>query len=758
MEQVTALTKTAHLSRELLKILLFGFFFGAVTGFVVNFLSRVWVFPVPGPIMAVEEIILLGLNALSGHEVMLSNDATWPMLMTFSNAGAIWGIICAVLSGFALIILLRRVTSGIYALTAGIIILGNTTLYSLIWASSVLFDTVRITPYNYKSVALLAVWNLLAAVITGSIVIYLHRLFRRKRKSALLLIGIIISCFISGNIFASVQKSKFKSLRTQLVQEPLVAEAVDSRVLVLGIDGLEWDLVNRFIAEGKMPTFKNLISRGVACRLRTDIPYLSPVVWTSVSTGFTKARHGITGFFSPDGKLFDGTDVRKKPVWELLNEAGIESGIFNWFFSWPAKPLKGYCVTELFSYENLQCRTYPEKQFRGVPGSLDLEKEIADIIDFEYNPDYTDHSFESTEYQLNAFFRRCTDELKRDLLAIAAADSILSRPGGPPAFSAVYLKGTDTFSHLLWRYYSAWSKLAEKQDPEADQHEKTELFGPGIEAYYRLADRTLGRFLSYYTEGREPSIFVLSDHGFGPRSIGLRDFDFNKFFQELGWLHFAEKGGRIVWEKTKVFDYKLTPGFRNFRRKIALNLKERNSNGIVEAGASADSLLTSIIRVLDSVKTESGKRVFVDLERASSGLPYDLLVTVRLHLLNNRIDLNGSSYLLREFFTLNDISGMHRYDAFLLLNGPPFSENIHISRGGVRDIAPTIVHLFGLPVPIEMEGRVLLHAMKQEYVSTHPVRYSRDWILDSDRIGAAQLSGQVLQEEMEKLKSLGYVR
>jgi len=758
VELYTALNKKERLLRELFTIILFGSACGAIVGFIVNFISRIWLFPLPGPVMAVEELFLLGLKALSGRELMLSSDAALPMLMLFSNVGAAWGFVCAVLLGVPAVVFRRRATSGILGLIAGFIVLGNVTLYSLIWASSVIFDTVRLTPYNYKSVALLAAGNLLAASMAGVMVNLIHRGFFKTRKSTLIFVGITIACFLFGNLAAGVQKHKFSEKRDSLVPDRFSTKYDGSKILVLGVDGFEWDLVNQFISEGKLPNIKNLVSRGVSCRLRTDIPYLSPVVWTSVATGFTKAQHGITGFFTPDGKLFDGTDVRKKPVWELLSEKGIECGVFNWFFTWPAIPLKGYCVSELFSYENLQCRAYPEEPFSGIFDSLDFEKELGTTISFEYNPEYTRHSFESREYQLNAFYRRCTDELKKDLAAIAAADSILSKPGGPPAFSAVYLKGTDTFSHLMWRYYSVWNEYAGGKNNGNALDEKTEMFGPALEAYYKLVDRTLGRFLSYYSGDPEPSVFVLSDHGFGPRSVGLRDFDFNKFFEAQGWLSFEKKTGLIDWEKTSVFDYKLTPGFRNFRRKIALNVKDRSVNGIVEPGADTDSLLATVIEVLESMVAENGKHVFIDIERASPGLPYDLLVTVRLHLLNQEILVNGTPYLLRDFFTLNDISGMHRYDAFMLLSGPHFSENKRLSRCSIRDIAPTVIHLFGLPVPIEMEGKVLLRAMKPESISSNPVRYSQEWNLDANRIGAASLGAEILQEELEKLKSLGYVR
>ena len=73
-----------------------------------------------------------------------------------------------------------------------------------------------------------------------------------------------------------------------------VARDLGTRAVVIGIDGADWKIIDALVAEGRMPHLEGLRSRGVRGQIETlhDIP-LSPVIWTSVATGKTAAKHGI---------------------------------------------------------------------------------------------------------------------------------------------------------------------------------------------------------------------------------------------------------------------------------------------------------------------------------------------------------------------------------------------------------------------------------------------------------------------------------
>jgi len=81
--------------------------------------------------------------------------------------------------------------------------------------------------------------------------------------------------------------------------------AVRSRkVIILGVDGLDPDLLTKFMAEGIMPNFARLAEQGSFRRLTTSIPPQSPVAWSNLITGLNAGGHGIFDFIHRDPKTF----------------------------------------------------------------------------------------------------------------------------------------------------------------------------------------------------------------------------------------------------------------------------------------------------------------------------------------------------------------------------------------------------------------------------------------------------------------------
>ena len=68
------------------------------------------------------------------------------------------------------------------------------------------------------------------------------------------------------------------------------------RTIILGLDGADWVLVNRFVREGKLPHFEKVFREGAIGPLKTYIPTLSPLIWTTLVTGHTPSTHGIENF------------------------------------------------------------------------------------------------------------------------------------------------------------------------------------------------------------------------------------------------------------------------------------------------------------------------------------------------------------------------------------------------------------------------------------------------------------------------------
>ena len=148
-------------------------------------------------------------------------------------------------------------------------------------------------------------------------------------------------------------RTVWRMLRHRKKSKPLVR-----RVVVVGLDGQDPNLTDRFLAEGKLPNFAKLAETGCYRRLRTTFPSVSPVAWSSFSTGVQAGKHNIFDFLDRDRRTYlpvlSSTRIgsvskflkigkwripmekpeltllrRSKPFWTLLGEANIWSTVLR---------------------------------------------------------------------------------------------------------------------------------------------------------------------------------------------------------------------------------------------------------------------------------------------------------------------------------------------------------------------------------------------------------------------------------------------
>ena len=76
------------------------------------------------------------------------------------------------------------------------------------------------------------------------------------------------------------------------------------RIVILGLDGFDPALTERFMNNGDLPNFLNLKEGGSFRRLRTTTPSISPVAWSTFSTGVNPGKHAIFDFYTRDPKNY----------------------------------------------------------------------------------------------------------------------------------------------------------------------------------------------------------------------------------------------------------------------------------------------------------------------------------------------------------------------------------------------------------------------------------------------------------------------
>lgn len=177
---------------------------------------------------------------------------------------------------------------------------------------------------------------------------------------------------------------------------PLAVLSTSDRWIVIGVDGLSRELLDRSVAMGITPHLAALEQEAYVAPLAVPEKLVPPVSWTTIATGVSPAEHGI---LTPEVRRWLGLSswmqitplelalrsvvadaglgqrqpvsgyLRKsKAFWEILSDSGLRSGIVNWWGSWPAFPLRGWNISEryyfkLASHQKPQDETYPAELF-----------------------------------------------------------------------------------------------------------------------------------------------------------------------------------------------------------------------------------------------------------------------------------------------------------------------------------------------------------------------------------------------------------
>lgn len=123
-------------------------------------------------------------------------------------------------------------------------------------------------------------------------------------------------------------------------------KTIADKIAVLGIDGFEPSLANKFMKQGKMPNLQAFVNRG-ACRedllLLGGVPTVTPPMWTTLATGAYPNTHGITAFFNQHPEqldtvvyALDSRSCKAEPIWNVFAEAGKSTLVWHWpGSSWP---------------------------------------------------------------------------------------------------------------------------------------------------------------------------------------------------------------------------------------------------------------------------------------------------------------------------------------------------------------------------------------------------------------------------------------
>ncbi len=299
-------------------------------------------------------------------------------------------------------------------------------------------------------------------------------------------------------------------------------------LLLLGADGLEWDLLLRFMAEGALPNLAQLAHDGFVGSLRTLEQTLSPLIWTTVATGRRPEEHGILGFSyrGHDGQphLFLSLHRRCKALWNLHDEAGLSTEVIGWWCTFPVEPIRGGMVAQTSTraqariedgtviwkgsvLPGLPHQVWPEERLPVMDAHAralaDAIAEGRDPVAARFGPP------PPQERRLpNQLYGALQQSHYADLLFRAVATDVLDAAAagaGLPDALLLYLGSVDVASHMFWRY------LEPDRYDDPPTAADVARFGATILAAYQFIDETVGEL-----RRRAPhaDFLLVSDHGF----------------------------------------------------------------------------------------------------------------------------------------------------------------------------------------------------------------------------------------------------
>lgn len=475
-----------------------------------------------------------------------------------------------------------------------------------------------------------------------------------------------------------------------------------SQVLMLGLDGADWDVMWALLREGKLPHFRELIAQGSVAQLRTTLPWKTPIVWTSMATGKRAYAHGVRDFVTREPTTgrpvpMSVGERRLPAIWDMTNRAGLPVTLVNWYGSWPAEPIQGSWVSDRLHFDGLDRRVHPEELWPTVKPLMMSESRTV-----------TTHEAVMAQIGLK----------------------LLERDRSP--LWALYLRETDHEAHLGWHAFAgrrgSWLTRTLHHLTPAQAAQQPDTLA---EAYQR-ADEVLGAMRRLAPDA---TILVVSDHGAGLKAPGLRHFNLNPLLDLLG------VGARLSDASDHAWLAK--------RRLIPT----RGDGALIMTRVE----LEDIAQQLRILKTSDGQRVFTAVRvKDEPPLSGAIEAQVAWHLKESDVALNGGTVTVSSLTWQTQRSGTHRMHGILILAGHGIRSGYRIREASVLDVAPTLCALLGIPVARDFEGRILEEAFTTAQRATRrPPRIATYGARSASYRPEPTVADQEL---LDRLKTLGYLQ
>lgn len=459
----------------------------------------------------------------------------------------------------------------------------------------------------------------------------------------------------------------------------------DRRVILLEFNELSPALIEGFMAEGELPNFRRLRdeSRVYISDAEEAAPNLEPwIQWVTVHSGLSYDQHGIF-------HLGDGHKLENKCLWDLISAAGLPVWVCGSMNQRVDLPINGAILPDPWAAEARPFPSSLEPFYRFVRQNVQeytndrvplSASDYAAFLRFMVTHGLRPKTAVEIAKQLmmervnrQAKWRRATilDKLQWDVFRWFYRDL-------KPAFSTFFINSTAHFQHAHWRDMDPTPFTVKP----TEEHRKE--FGGAVLFGYREMDRIVGEALDLATA--DGAALILSS------ALGQQPC-----------LVYEDIGGKTFY-RARVFDRVLefigAPG----KFTVAPVMSEEfHIHFDSEANALEGARLLRALQVNGrpamNVMHKGGPSVYAGCSIWEQ-LPPDAVL--------EHTALNKSIPFFRLFYQVESLkSGMHHPDGILWIREPGVKPRPTPERVSLLRLAPTILRMFGMPVPREMTGKPL---------------------------------------------------
>lgn len=284
------------------------------------------------------------------------------------------------------------------------------------------------------------------------------------------------------------------------------------KVVVVGLDGSSWDLVNQMIAAGRLPNIKKIKAAGVSTTLHSTHPAHSAPAWTTFATGVPPTEHGCLDFLVvrddiDDLDIIDSSKITQETIYETMVRHGRTPILINLPNTFPPKLKNHITITSLMTRGNRYI--YPES----------LKEKYPELKQYRLSPNAKLRAKDQFEPYVND-----VGQLEQE--RIAGAKQLFEHE--PWDFFFYLSSGTDWVSHVVYD-----KALREQYQPA-----------------WKVWD-VMDEFIGWIMErlGKDTTLFIMSDHGF---RVYDKIFFMNRWLEQQGLATLTEGSGSFQQEHTKL--------------------------------------------------------------------------------------------------------------------------------------------------------------------------------------------------------------